>query len=172
MDNDARAPPSFTREDAMHSIIRALFALSFAAMLACGGDAEQTDSATGAVPDTGGVAPTPQQGGATAADPSEITADMVALGNEIFHGRQANGICYTCHGMDATGGPGGLGPNLTDDQWLHSDGSYGGIINTIRTGVPQPVNAPAPMGGAPLSEEQVRAVAAYVYSLTHPDVAS
>ncbi|HSJ62264.1 MAG TPA: c-type cytochrome [Gemmatimonadaceae bacterium] len=110
---------------------------------------------------------------ADSASPAGITADMVALGNELYHGRQANAICYTCHGMDATGGPGNLGPNLTDAQWLHSDGSYGGILGTIRAGVAQPVQAPGPMppmGGAALTEEQLRAVAAYVYSLTHPEV--
>lgn len=135
------------------------------AVLGCGGQEGTEQAETG---ETAATTPPPWT-----ANPSEITAEMVALGNEIFHGRAANGICYTCHGMDATGGPGGLGPNLTDAEWLHNDGSYGAIINTIRTGVAQPVNAPAPMppmGGASLSDEQLRAVAAYVYSLTHADV--
>ena len=64
-------------------------------------------------------------------------------------------------------------PDLTDGEWLNNDGRYAGIINTIRTGVPQPVNAPAPMppmGGTPLTDEQLRAVAAYEYSLSHPEV--
>jgi mono/diheme cytochrome c family protein len=146
--------------------------LAVAALLAigCGGQegAEQATPLDTAAMGTTETSPTP--GSATA---GEITAEMVALGSEVFHGRAANAVCYTCHGIDATGGPGGLGPNLTDSQWLHNDGSYGAIIETIRTGVAQPMEAPAPMppmGGASLSDEQLRAVAAYVYSLTHPEV--
>ena len=62
-----------------------------------------------------------------------------------------------------------LGPNLTDQEWLNTDGSYDGIVNIVRTGVPQPVEAASPMppmGGAQLSDDQIRAVAAYVYVLS------
>jgi mono/diheme cytochrome c family protein len=147
---------------------RGVLPAAAALALACGGG-EAEDSATPA--ETGTSQATPAA--PVSADPGTITAEMVALGNDIFHGRGANGICYTCHAMDATGGPGNLGPNLVDSEWLHNDGSYGGIITTIRTGVAQPVSAPAPMppmGGATLSDEQIRAVAAYVYSLSHPEV--
>ena len=40
----------------------------------------------------------------------------------------------------------------------------------MTTGVPKPKEHPAPMppkGGAPLTDDQVKAVAAYVYSLSH-----
>jgi hypothetical protein len=53
---------------------------------------------------------------------------------------------------------------------LHGDGSYAFIISTVEKGVPKPKEAIAPMlpkGGARLSVDQVRAVAAYVYSLSH-----
>jgi mono/diheme cytochrome c family protein len=147
---------------------KGVLAAATALTVACGGE---QGAETGTPAETGMAQPsTPAP---VSADTSEITAEMVALGNEIYHGRAANAICYTCHGMDATGGPGNLGPNLIDGEWLHSDGTYGAIITTIRTGVAQPINAPAPMppmGGATLSDEQLRAVAAYVYSLTHPDV--
>lgn len=133
--------------------------------VACGGGGGGESGSDSTPVDT-----TPPQ---ATADPAQITAAMVARGNDIFHGRAANGICYTCHGMNGIGGPGGLGPNLTDDQWLNTDGSYGGLIETIRTGVAQPVEAPAPMppmGGLALSDEDLRAVAAYEYSLSHPEV--
>lgn len=64
----------------------------------------------------------------------------------------------------------GLGPDLTDNTWLNNDGTLEGIMNTVRTGVPQPKEATAPMppmGGATLNDEQIRAVATYVYSLSH-----
>jgi mono/diheme cytochrome c family protein len=93
---------------------------------------------------------------------------LVALGDSIFHGQVGGGTCTVCHGQDAKGTP--VGPDLTDKEWLHSDGSLAGITQTIMNGVPQPKNAPAPMpakGGAALSDDQVKAVAAYAYSLGH-----
>ena len=67
---------------------------------------------------------------------------------------------------DAKGTP--LGPDLTDDQWLWSDGSLAGIEATIAKGVPAPkehTGVMPPMGGATLTQEQLHAVAAYVYAL-------
>jgi mono/diheme cytochrome c family protein len=81
------------------------------------------------------------------------------------------GTCFTCHGQDAKGTT--LAPNLSDNTWIDGDGTYNYLVQRVTTGVPQPKQYPAPMppkGGAPLSDAQVRAVAAYVYSLTHPDV--
>jgi mono/diheme cytochrome c family protein len=92
---------------------------------------------------------------------------MVALGDSIFHGRVAGGTCTACHGQAGQGTS--VGPNLTDQEWLNTDGSYEGIVQTVTKGVAQPKKFPAPMppmGGASLSPEQVRAVAAYVYSLS------
>lgn len=92
---------------------------------------------------------------------------MIALGDSIFHGQVAGGICQTCHGPDGKGTT--LGPNLTDAEWLNGDGSYQFIVSTVTTGVPTPKKFPGvmpPNGGAPLTAEQVRAVAAYVYSLS------
>ena len=40
----------------------------------------------------------------------------------IFHGRA---LCYACHGANAQGA---VGPNLTDAEWIHSDGSYDFIV--------------------------------------------
>jgi len=100
---------------------------------------------------------------------STVTVQMVSLGDSIFHGRRAGGICFTCHGPDAKGMP-ALGPNLTDATWLHGDGSYAFIVGLVEKGVPKPKQAGAPMlprGGANLNAAQVRAVAAYVYSLSH-----
>jgi mono/diheme cytochrome c family protein len=59
---------------------------------------------------------------------------------------------------------------LTDKTWLWSDGSYAGIAKTIADGVMQPKqfrNPMPPKGGAALSTEQVSAVAAYVWALSH-----
>lgn len=97
-----------------------------------------------------------------------VTPQMIALGDSIFHGRVAGGLCFSCHAPDAKGIR-GLAPNLTDASWLHGDGSYAFIVATVEKGVPRPKEAFAPMlpkGGARLSVDQVRAVAGYVYSLS------
>jgi len=53
---------------------------------------------------------------------------------------------------------------------LWSDGSYAGILKTIRDGVPQPKEYRSPMppmGGAQLTPDQLSALAAYVWALSH-----
>jgi mono/diheme cytochrome c family protein len=105
----------------------------------------------------------PAAGGAGGASPQQI-----ALGDSIFHGQVGGGTCSACHGQDAKGTA--VAPDLTDSQWLNGDGSYQFIVNTVTNGVPQPKQHPAPMppkGGAPLTDDQVKAVAAYEYSLSH-----
>jgi mono/diheme cytochrome c family protein len=95
-----------------------------------------------------------------------VTMAMVEDGKSIFAGR---GICATCHGRDATGMP-NLGGNLTDEEWIHSDGSYEGIVRTIMNGVTadaSTVGTPMlPKGGSGISDDQVKAVAAYVWALS------
>ena len=53
-------------------------------------------------------------------------ASGVADGNKLFH---AN--CFACHGAK---GEGGVGPNLTDNYWLHG-GSINDVFKTIKYGV-------------------------------------
>jgi glucose/arabinose dehydrogenase/mono/diheme cytochrome c family protein len=100
--------------------------------------------------------------------PKGATREMVALGDRIYHGQVAGAGCTGCHGANGAGSP--LGPNLTDKKWLWSDGSYDGILKTIREGVAQPKKYRSPMppmGGAQLSQEQLKAVAAYIWALSH-----
>lgn len=107
--------------------------------------------------------------GTAAAAQDSVSAETIALGEKIFKGKAAGGTCLTCHQVTAKGIP-GLAPDLTDKTWLHSDGSLAAIVATIEKGVPKPKQAAAPMlpkGGTNLTSEQIRAVAAYVYSLSH-----
>ena len=100
--------------------------------------------------------------------PAGSTAEMVALGNRVYHGQVGGASCAGCHGADGKGSP--LGPDLTDQKWLWSDGSYPGIAKTITDGVMQPKEYRSPMppmGGAQLTNDQVSAVAAYVWALSH-----
>jgi cbb3-type cytochrome c oxidase subunit III len=103
--------------------------------------------------------------GKPASAPKGITPEAIAEGDSIFH---KTGNCYACHGSNAQGV---VGPNLADAEWIHGDGSYEMIVATVtkgitkeeaKGGVPMP-----PKGGSTISDEQVKAVAAYVWSLSH-----
>ena len=99
------------------------------------------------------------------ASPSEI-----ALGDSVFHGRVGGALCYVCHGPSGKGVP-GLGPNLTDQEWVNGDGTLVFLEKVVEEGVAKPKKMPAPMppkGGGQLTAPQIRAAAAYVYSLSHP----
>jgi cytochrome c oxidase cbb3-type subunit 3 len=71
--------------------------------------------------------------------------------------------CSPCHRAD---GGGNIGPNLTDDYWLHG-GRPLDIYTTVNGGV---LDKGMPAWGQTLKPDQVTAVAAYVMSLhdTHP----
>ena len=94
----------------------------------------------------------------------------VALGDRIFHGEAANGTCSGCHGSDAAGTS--VGPSLSNGVWVWGDGSLPAITKIITTGVPRPRNYTGvmpPKGGAELSDQDVAAVAAYVWAVGHAD---
>lgn len=96
--------------------------------------------------------------------PEGVTPVMVEEGRALFTGA---GQCFTCHGQDGTGT--GLAPDLTDQEWLHIEGGYDELVELITAGVPQPKEAMIPMipkGGSDISEEEVAAVAAYVWTLS------
>jgi mono/diheme cytochrome c family protein len=134
---------------------------------ACGGgDQQQSEAAQTPAPAATATTPEATPAAMPASElPAGVTPEMVAEGNTLFHGA---GICHTCHGQDAKGIT-GLGVNLTDSEWLHSDGSYQAIVNQIMTGVSATESksgvAMPPKGGSSITDEQVKAVAAYVYSL-------
>ena len=66
---------------------------------------------------------------AAAQAPAGVTPAAIAQGDSIFH---STGNCYACHGANAQGA---VGPNLTDAEWIHSDGSYDAIVKQVTTGV-------------------------------------
>lgn len=100
--------------------------------------------------------------------PQGASEDQIALGDRIFHGEAASGTCSGCHGSDAKGGP--QAPSLVSGHSFVSDGSLAGITEIIRNGVPRPHDYEVPMppkGGAPLTDADVAAVAAYVWAIGH-----
>jgi mono/diheme cytochrome c family protein len=153
-----------------------VIATACAALVGCrGGEQKAPPAESAAAPATspGGMAAP----GAAALEapvpgtpPAGATAAMLAEGDSIFHGQLAGGLCYTCHGADAKGTA--LAPPLIQHQWRTGDGSYAFIQKRIIEGMPSPTppyTAPMlPMGGAQLSPDQIKAVAAYEYSISHP----
>ena len=96
--------------------------------------------------------------------PAGVTQKMITDGGGVFKGA---GLCFACHGQDWKGMP-GLGANLTDSEWLHIDGSYETIVELITKGTTSSTGvAMPPKGGSAISEADVKAVAAYVWSLSH-----
>jgi mono/diheme cytochrome c family protein len=151
-----------------------LVALVAIGLSACGGDASANDDAAAdAAPDQAQVvAADAETDVAEATDampqdlPEGVTPAMVEEGKGIYNGA---GICMSCHGATGEGIP-SLGANLTDAEWLHIDGSYESIVENIMTGVTaQQSSSGVPMpakGGTAITDDQVKAVAAYVWTLS------
>lgn len=137
-------------------VIRATAALVALAVVACsrGGSA--------------GGAPTPS-GASAMAMPADVTPSNIALGDSLFN----NGGCMRCHGAKGVGAANG--PALNDAQWVQlKTGSYDEIVGIITSGVPAAnIKDPTrknPMGARggrmALTDPQIKAVAAYVYSIS------
>lgn len=83
--------------------------------------------------------------------------DWVAAGKTRFET-----LCVACHGVDARGNTALGAPNLTDNVWLYG-GDFSRIVETIskgRSGV-------MPAWGTRLSNDETRAIAAWVYAQGH-----
>lgn len=152
-------------------------AIGLSAFIACGGEAGDQEAAGGEMASGQEMAQASEEGGAMeeqgmqqegmAQLPDGVTQEMVQEGKQLFTGA---GLCSVCHGNDATGMP-GLGADLTDDEWIHGDGSYEFLVENIKNGVTAAEStsgtAMPPKGGSSITDEQVRAVAAYVWTLSH-----
>jgi len=103
--------------------------------------------------------------GAPRGGPAASAGRAQPEGAAIFAGK---GNCATCHGEGGAGTR--MAPDLTDDEWLHGDGSYEAIAEIVRKGVAEPREASIPMpamGGVALADDEVAAVARYVHGLSH-----
>ncbi len=78
---------------------------------------------------------------------------------------QNKNLCFTCHRPDL----GGLvGPNLTDDYWIHG-GKFQDVLKSITTGYPEKGMLPYGNNNH-LTDDELLDVASYVFSKhgTHP----
>lgn len=144
--------------------------VAVAGLAACGGgDAGEANGDMGAdtMAATTTPAPAQTQQQAEGQPPEGATMAMVTQGDEIYHGK---GQCFTCHGPDGKGTQ--LAPDQTDDNWIQFEKpvTWEKIQNIVKNGVPNPKEHPSampPMGGAQLSDDEIKAVSAYIYSLSH-----
>ena len=129
--------------------------LMIAAATACGG----TGDANADLPVPDALSATLNDGPAL----DGVTLESITEGRILFNARAT---CSACHGANGKGGQ--LAPNLADDVWLNSDGTYAGIVEVIETGVLEPKEYPGlmlPRGGLGLSDEEVSSLAAFIWSL-------
>jgi cytochrome c oxidase cbb3-type subunit III len=86
---------------------------------------------------------------------------LIEKGKAVF----ASFNCASCHKAD--GGGNTIGPNLTDDYWLHG-GEIKNIFATVKNGV---VEKGMPAWGKSMSPQDVKSVVFFVMSLkgTNPD---
>lgn len=119
--------------------------------------AAQASSETSATP----AAPQSTSEVPTAGAPASA---LITQGDAVFHGP---GNCYACHGSK---GEGLVGPNLTDAEWIHSKGTLEDIEAQIIHGIPKEESKSGipmpPRGGSTISDEDIKACAAYVLSLS------
>jgi mono/diheme cytochrome c family protein len=114
-----------------------------------------------------GRAATTTSTSAAPAMPTGVTALMIASGDSMFNA----GSCQRCHGQKGVGATNG--PSFITGPWLQHSGSYDEIVRTITTGVPRTAIKDSthrfqmnPRGGPMnLNDDQVKAVAAYVWSI-------
>ncbi|HEX3914406.1 MAG TPA: c-type cytochrome [Steroidobacteraceae bacterium] len=87
--------------------------------------------------------------------------EAASRGAALFGGRAG---CFDCHSPDAKGDPAIGAPNLTDGITLYGDGSRSSLFMSIaygRQGV-------CPAWISRLSAADIRQLALYVYSISHP----
>jgi mono/diheme cytochrome c family protein len=92
--------------------------------------------------------------------PEGVALEMAAEGRELYT------VCAVCHGPDAAGTQ--LGPPLR--EMAYRPEQFDEIVEVIRTGAPATERFPVPMpvmGGGDFTPEQMRALAAYVYVVSH-----
>jgi cytochrome c oxidase cbb3-type subunit III len=87
-------------------------------------------------------------------------AAIIEKGKNVF----TNNPCGSCHRSD--GGGNTIGPNLTDEYWIHG-GDVKNIFNTIKNGA---VEKGMPAWGKAMSKQDLRNLTFYIMSLqgTHP----
>jgi len=163
--------PSAIQRMTKSSLVLPVLTVATVAIAACGGSSGSSTTTTPAPAPASSASSAPAAAArpATGGLPSGVTTAMVTMGDSLFHASS----CVRCHGPDAKGRQNG--PDLTSGHFMHlPTGSYNEIVTIITNGVPaDSIKDPShrlPMrgrGGANLTDDQIKAIAAYVYKLSH-----
>ncbi|MEO7057103.1 MAG: cytochrome-c oxidase, cbb3-type subunit III [Caldimonas sp.] len=86
---------------------------------------------------------------------------------KVSDGKKLFSTCAACHGSNGKGNKALGAPDLTDSIWL-----YGGTPETVKESIRNGRSGNMPAWRHRLGEEDARVLAAYVYSLSRPPVAS
>jgi len=101
--------------------------------------------------------------------PAAATPENIAMGKELY----TSAKCVTCHGADGKG-KSGMTTDMTNGEWKFAEGgAFDGLVKVITEGLAKaqtggPVAMPT-AASKDLTDAQVTALAAYVWSLNHPD---
>jgi mono/diheme cytochrome c family protein len=162
-------PPRHVVAHRPASLLPALVLLALVTS-ACGREAETRTAAAAYAPNHHLAADYPAE---FRAGETVLPRGLIARGDSLYHGVIGQANCILCHGPFLSGGS--HGTNLRDQRWHHGDGSYEFIVRVATHGVgavQSPISRMPPMGGVPLSEEEIRALAAYVYWFSNTRAAS
>jgi cytochrome c5 len=98
--------------------------------------------------------------------PDGVSLDLIRQGDDVFHDA---GRCFVCHGADATGQP-NAGSALTQGLYFVPE-DWRASAALVTQGLPEAVTRSAismpPRGGkSNLTDDQIHAVAAYVWAIS------
>ena len=94
-----------------------------------------------------------------APETEEVFAKLLASQDALKVGKQVYADkCATCHGPQLQGL---IGPNLTDDYWIHGKGTALDVAAVVRQGV---LEKGMPPWQGQIKDDEIRAVVAYVLS--------
>lgn len=93
----------------------------------------------------------------------ESTVTYLADATSIENGKKMYNklMCKTCHGETGGSAPTGVGPNLTDEYWLHG-GGIKDVFKTIKYGVPEKGMV---AWGPQMTPLQLQELSSYILSL-------
>ena len=100
--------------------------------------------------------------------PAAATPENIAMGKEVY----TTAKCVTCHAAEGKG-KSGMTTDMTNGEWKFAEGgSFDALVKVIKEGLTKaetggPVAMPT-AASKNLTDEQVTALAAYVWSLNHP----
>jgi mono/diheme cytochrome c family protein len=99
--------------------------------------------------------------------PAGVTDSAIAWGELLFRGA-AN--CSKCHGPKGRGTA--YAPDLADAIWWHGPGTYEWLVKEVTHGIPENLAVTGGLmpakGWVPMNQQDVQAVAAYVWAISHP----